>query len=116
MSAESPAETIRRAAKLMRERADALPPVPWHAEGRDVTATQDYEGGEPDWDCAFNVAVCRRQDEAQHVAAMHNAALDIAGLLEREAALIDAQAFPESDPAMAKYPLAVARAYLGEPS
>jgi hypothetical protein len=114
MNDEQPAETIRRAAKLMIERADALPPVPWHAEGRDITATQDYEGDEPDWNSAFNVAVCRRQDESQHIAAMHNTTRDLARWLEREAALIDALAFPESDPAMVKYPLAVALAYLRE--
>lgn len=112
MNDESPAETIRRAAQLMRERAEAMPPGLWRAEGRDVTATQDYEGDEPDWDCAFNVAVCRRQDEAQHVAAMHNAARDIAGWLEREAALIDAPGGAAAE----RYPLAAARAYLGEPS
>ena len=40
----------------------------------------------------------------------------VAGWLEREAALIDAQVFPQSDPVMERYPLAVARAYLGEAS
>ena len=114
---ETPAEVMRRAAGLMRERATELPPGPWRAEGRDVTATQDYHGDDwnPDWDFGFNVAVCRRQDEAEHIAAWSPlAALAVADLLEREAALIDAQVFPQSDPAMERYPLAVARAYLGE--
>jgi len=116
---ENPAETIRRAAALMRERAEAMPPPPWRAEGRDVTATQDYSGDDfdPDWDCAFNVAVCRRQDEAEHIASWHPlVALAVADWLDREAAFIDAQVFPRSDPAMERYPLAVARAYLGEES
>lgn len=38
----------------------------------------------------------------------------IAALLECEASFIDAQVFPRSDPVIERYPLAVARAYLGE--
>lgn len=32
MAAETPADTIRRAAALMRQRAEAAPPGPWHVE------------------------------------------------------------------------------------
>lgn len=51
--------------------------------------------------------------DLDYIASMSPAvALPLADLLEREAALIDAQVFPQSDPAMERYPLAVARAYL----
>ena len=53
--------------------------------------------------------------DAEYIASWHPlVALAVAGLLEREAALIEAQVFPQSDPVMERYPLAVARAYLGE--
>ena len=113
MEAEQPADTLRRAAKLMRERVAELPPLPWKAEGRDVLATQDYEADEahgwlPDWGCAFNVAVCARQDEAEHIATWSPpVALAVADWLEAEAA--DAGPFPLRFPQA----LAVARAYLG---
>ena len=48
---ERPSEMMRRAARLMWERAKPMPPPPWRAEGRDVTATQDYN-----WDYGFEVA------------------------------------------------------------
>jgi hypothetical protein len=88
---ESPAAMIRRTAALMRERAAEMPPFPWRAEGRDVTVTQDYDGDfDPDWDCAFNVAVCRRQDEAEYVASWHPLiVLAIADLLEEIARQYD---------------------------
>jgi hypothetical protein len=116
---ETPVETIRRAAKLMRERVAELPPLPWKAEGRDVLATQDYEADEargwlPDWGCAYNVAVCARQDEAEHIASWSPVAvLAVADWLEAEAERAER---PHALPlhSLSPGPLAVARAYLGE--
>ena len=117
MTDETPAEIIRRAAKLMRERVAELPPLPWKAEGRDVLATQDYEADEargwlPDWGCAFNVAVCARQDEAEHVAAWSPpVALALADWLDEAA-----DAYETFSGAAPGHSLKVARAYLGEAS
>lgn len=118
MSGSTPAETMKRASALIRERARELPPLPWRAEGRDVLATQDYNPGgagwDPDWDQAFNVAVCPRQDEAEYVASMHpliGAAL--ADLLGTIAEMVDL------DPDLmgrvgCEEVLTIARLYLGE--
>ncbi len=112
---ESPAEVIRRAAALMRERVRELAPLPWQADGRDVLATQDYEADEahgwlPDWGRAFNVAVCARQDEAEHIASWSPpAALAVADWLEVIADSKPLGFAPGFDQA-----LKVARAYLGE--
>ena len=91
MTPESPSATIRRAAKLMRDRAKAIPGVfPWRAEGRNVTTTQDYDGFDPDWDMGFTVATCMRQDEAEHIASWHPlVAAAVAELLEHRAAEYD---------------------------
>jgi hypothetical protein len=117
----TPAEIIRSAASLMRERAQAATPGPWAhmclgSEGCQVlrangTVRERGRGrvarfGQKDW----------KPDhaDAEYVASMSPAvAVALADWLDREAALIDAQVFPQSDPAMEKYPLAVARAYLG---
>lgn len=118
MSDSSPAETMKRAAALIRERARELPPLPWRAEGRDVLATQDYNPGgagwDPDWDQAFNVAVCPRQDEAEYVASMHpliGAAL--AGLLDKVAWAVTINPDLIARVGYGEV-LALARAYLGE--
>lgn len=120
MAHESPADVIHRAAALMRERVAELPPLPWKAEGRDVLATQDYEADEargwlPDWGRAYNVAVCPRQDEAEHVASWSPpVALAVAEWLGAAAATAEraeaegASIHPDS------HALKVARAYLGE--
>lgn len=111
----SGAAFLRRAAKLMLERADeAL------CGGGGVTPWQIGEQAA----CGCCEAVCdgsgaliAHVDDRQsaHIASWHpEVAKKVAKWLEREAALIDAQVFPQSDPAMQKYPLAVARAYLGE--
>lgn len=108
---ETPAETIRRAATLMRERAREVNHVfPWRAEGRDVTATQDYDGNDPDWDMGVVLARCTRQDEAEHIASWHPiAALAVADWL---AVAADAyESWPGAEPG---HSLKVARAYLGE--
>jgi hypothetical protein len=57
----------------------------------------------------------RNGRDLEYIAAMNPlVGLAVADWLDREASLLDAQVFPQSDPAMEKYPLAVARAYLGE--
>ena len=119
---ESPAEVIRRAAALMRERVQELPPSPWRGEGRDVTATQDYEGdGSWDWDRGYIVAACPRQDEAEHIASWSPpVALAAANLLEDRAGQYD-QLTEDGYGTTGEWFLAsedpfivLARAYLGE--
>lgn len=108
----TPAETIRRAAGLMRERAEGINLIfPWRAEGRVVTATQDFDGDDPDWDMGFGVAVCTRQDEAEHIASWHPlVAAAVADWLDAAAKLYE-------DPTrrvVGNHALKIARAYLGE--
>lgn len=146
-------ETLRAAAKLMRERAQAATPGPWERpldtrhkdfvmaalpadeeprtwEGGIIPAQfSTHKGptgryaGQRERVGVVSAAIMsiggfirkRSGRDLEYIASMHplvGAAL--ADWLDREAALIDAQAFPQSDPAMEKYPLAVARAYLGE--
>jgi hypothetical protein len=99
----------------MRERAEAATCVfPWRAEGRDVTATQDYDGFNPDWNMGFTLAACMRQDEAEHIASWHPlVALAVAEWLDAAA-----RRFENDNPFGAKELLAqalkVARAYLSE--
>ena len=108
---ETPSQVLRRAAGLMRARVDELPPSPWRAEGRDVTATQDYTSeGFWDWGHGYVVAACPRQDEAEHVASWSPpVALAVADWLDRFAAMTYCYGPREFDSA-----LAIARAYLGE--
>ena len=102
-----PSEELREAARLMRERAGHVPPPPWYLGTYDVTTG----------DGSNVIASSGLTVRSQYVASWHpGVALAVADLLEREAALIDAQVFPQSDPAMERYPLAVARAYLGSES
>ena len=113
---ETPAEVLRRAAGLMRERLAELPPSPWRAEGRDVMATQDYHGDDwnPDWDFGFNVAVCRRQDEAEHIASWSSSvALAVAEWLETEAHMVGIR--DNSPEGHTFHALKIARAYLSTP-
>jgi hypothetical protein len=119
---ESPAETLRRAAKLMRERADAAPKGHWPALPWGV---EDCEHGcpcvvyhgeyapfdEPQVPLIQFVCDAETPEHAEHIASWHPlAAAAVAGWLEAEAA--DAAVFPLRFPQA----LAVARAYLGEPS
>jgi hypothetical protein len=114
----TPAETIRRAAKLMRERAELATDGHWEQASEhpgNVIAVRMDPTGQFDDDQETVAADLPWSDDAEYIAGMHpGVALALADLLEREAALIDSQVFPQSDPAMERYPLAVARAYLGE--
>ena len=119
---ETPAETIRRAAVMLRERADVATPGPWshmclgsegclvlrkHGTIRERGRGRVARFGQKDWQSDHA--------DAEFVAAMHpGVAVALADWLDREAALIDAQVFPQSDPAMERYPLAVAVAILDE--
>lgn len=118
---ENPAETMRRAAAQMRERAEAATPGPWkHAPGSwlgETYAAVLDTGGIPQDPTTWLMATGRggpsREADAVHAASWHPlVALAVADWLDREAALLDAQVFPQSDPVMERYPLAVARTYL----
>jgi hypothetical protein len=118
----SPAETLRLAAGYIRKLAEAATPGPWQhmcmgsdgclvlrasgtvrERGRGRVAKfwlKDWQAGHAD---------------AAYVAAMSPpVALAVADWLDCHAALIDAENFPYCDEAIHKYPLQVARAYLGE--
>lgn len=152
MSEHPVAETLRRTAKVMRERANAATPGPWERpldtrhKNAVIAALPEgeqgqYEGGSIPAEWSHHKGITGRYAgqrervgvvsaaiwsiggftrkrsgrDLDYIASMHPlVALTVADLLDREAALIDAQVFPRSDPAMERYPLAVARAYLGE--
>ena len=126
---ETPAETIRRAAALMRERAEAAPKGPWRMK-------RGHLGGHPQYISdpgGFTVAECWEDAETAPAASVHIAswhplvALAVADWLEAEAVQYDELAASpygaegaafvagdfggDVDPA-----LKAARAYLGEPS
>lgn len=128
MSENQGAETLRKAASLMRERAEAATPGPWrtsHARQTHVWADRDPAGFD-----AFHVAHCcdalgRDADagDAEHIASWHpDVALAVADWLEsawmdwvREESSLGARsvrsmsgASNDADPRA----LAVARAYL----
>jgi hypothetical protein len=108
---ETPAETIRRAAALMRERAGGCEPRRWHwragekgypqlvrSDGNVALIAETYIGPE------------HRPYEAEHIASWSPpVALAVAEWLDDAAEAY--QAFPDSVPG---HSLKVARAYLGE--
>jgi hypothetical protein len=109
--AATPAETLRLAAGLMRERAEAASPGPWHQmcmgsegcsvinDGRLRERKHVSFSGRKEWKADHA--------DAEHIAGMHPfVALAVADWLEAEAGREFAD---EPDPA-----LKVARAYLGE--
>ena len=104
------AKMLRRAAGLMRERAEAATHGPWRRGDIDTFAESgfriDYTDVEPN--------VCGGIDpaDAEHIASWHPAvALAVANLLDAQADAGYWEADPDSRAA-----LAVARAYLGEAS
>jgi hypothetical protein len=118
MTDEQPAETLRSAAKLMRERALATSPGPWHhmclgSEGCQVINDGRLRerkhvsfSGRKEWKADHA--------DAEYIAAMHPlVGVAVADLLDRTAWMV------ELDPELAgrvgvDETLAVARAYLGE--
>lgn len=118
----SPAETLRSAATLMRDRAQAATPGPWKAHGQhgdwyvsspafgQVSTGINEEPSLPEF-----LMIERDRRDAEYIASMHPLlGMALTEWLEAAAALIDAQVFPEREPEMEKYPLAVARIILGE--
>ena len=117
------ADTLRRAASLMRERAEGATPGPW-----DECAVKTFEGT---YDClaptGTQYEICRLPRTPQgsadswHLASWHPAvALAVADWLDAEASRVERHhlAVTFDDFAVAAEPkaLAVARAYLGEAS
>jgi hypothetical protein len=105
MPERSPAETLRAAASLMRERARLVPPSPWQPWVHDITA-----GG----DGLNVVASSGLTVRAQYIASWHPAvALAVADWLDAEAEHAER---PGSFAlhSLSPGPLAVARTYLGE--
>lgn len=108
------ADLLRRAAASMRERANSATPGVWKLWGMSVYADQD---GTSDLDTAVHIADTTheaglRTFNAAHIASWHPAvALAVADWLDAEALYAETGT---ADPAPGA--LAVARAYLGEPS
>ena len=125
------AETLRRAAALMRERAEAATPGPWLA---DVLGSEGYAvrevNGKPQPGSRIprpvRVARCGYEEwgtdkaNAAHIASWHPAvALAVAGWLDDTASANERVAELSGEPTsrvLNKHALAVARAYLGDPS
>ena len=123
------AETLRRAAALMRERAEAASKGPWKRFGMAGVAGSEWEVVDErrvECDCGEPVALlgCATNADAEHIASWHPAvALAVADWLWETANLIEVHAGTEcAEPCL--HPtcrvidraLAVARAYLGEAS
>ena len=114
------AELLRRAAALMRERAEAATPGPWRTDVlSDVVADHD----DVSWDVADVSVLCpwpsaTEHGNAAHIASWHpTVALAVADLLDAVALVADHYPPIEVRPqSVANYALAVARAYLGEES
>lgn len=108
------AETLRRAAALMRERAEAATPGPW-----DDTAPSDWASGEESWvwsESGTNVCITHEGDDpdATHIASWHPAvALEVASLLMTLADFMD-EGEPLPDDLVDAHGAGIARAYLGE--
>lgn len=99
---ESPAETMRRAARLMRERAALVPPPPWYSAVHDVTTHDGLDV----------IASSGLTVRAQYVASWHpGVALAVADLLDAAADDLDAD---ERCLMTQAGVLRLARAYLGE--
>jgi hypothetical protein len=70
---DTPADTIRRAAQLMRERATAVRPGPWHAEPGSISLP-----GDKPWPSDYVAPATgvprfkvHSEADAEHIAAMH---------------------------------------------
>lgn len=108
----SPAETLRSAAKLMRDAAGKAPAFPWRVEPGHLGGMPEYVRSVDDGE--GTVAECWREPgAAAYVAGMHpGVALAVADWLDSEARHADGgEGGIDCTP---KHPLAVARAYLGE--
>lgn len=103
---ESPADLLRRAAKLMRDRAALVPPPPWYPAVHDVTTH----------DALDVIASSGLTVRAQYVASWHpGVALAVAEYLENEA--VNAPDLGDTYFRGGRYAYArkIARAFLAEP-
>jgi hypothetical protein len=132
MTPGSPAETIRRAAKLMRERAEAASKGPWRSyiEGRDhwggdsIIGTPDRDPGSGDLYVHVGDGYHGKWEADQdHIAGWHPlVALAVADWLDgaaERAKELDGYKSTAAFPLLLegfRNPLAVASAYLGETS
>ena len=114
-------DVLRRAAGLMRERAEAATPGPWFADDVYGTVTaglrsareaydREYDNSDPDpWVIPESQDSSTYVPDLRHIASWHPAvALAVADWLDGEAAFCEAEDVPPTPQA-----LAVARAYLG---
>ena len=115
---ESPAETLRRAAKRMRELAEAATPGPWHGvmgnfkdgEWPCVVTVQGDPKDPQTWLLGASNGGVNREADAAHAGSWHPlVAAAVADWLDREAAHYSATEYPS-------WALKIARTYLGEPS
>lgn len=108
------ADVLRRAAALMRERAEAATPGPWervtHPRFGPQGAVRTPNG---DLNISAYTEPYRSSEDALHIASWHpTVALAVADWLDHEAGYVEAhQASPDGT---TKHALDVARAYLGE--
>ena len=112
---ETPAETIRRAAALMRERAEGCEPRRWHwkALGKKRYPQRISSDGNVALIAETFIDPAHRPYEAEHIAAWHPlVALAVADLLDGEARMVDLRG--NSVEGATFDGLKVARAYLGE--
>lgn len=117
----TPAETIRSAARLMRERAAAATPGPWRPVagiwGAETFAAVIGRNGVAEdaetWLMATGHGAASQEADADHAASWHPVvALAVADWLDIEAAAVE-RGLPDSSGSI--HPaLRVARAYLGE--
>ena len=112
---ESPAETIRRAAALMRERASGCEPRRWHwaALGEKRYPQRVSSDGNVALIAETFIDPAHRPYEAEHIASWHPlVAAAVADLLDGEARMTDLRG--NSVEGATFDALNVARAYLGE--
>jgi hypothetical protein len=107
----TPAETLRSAATLMRQRADKAPSGPWRVEAGHLGGMPEYVMSADDGGAVAES--WREPGAAAHCASWHPlVALAVADWLEIEAAVVERQ-LPDGS-GVIHQALAVARAYLGE--
>ena len=126
------AETLRRAAALMRERAEAATPGPWVRSGSSIETDHECSPGHDCWPVGDTYSGMKpdgstyprdlNRADAEHIASWHPAvALAVADLLDGEAAHFQHNYPPrqhrddELDTGLRRA-FTVARAYLGEQS
>ena len=117
------AEVLRKAAALMRERAEAASDGPWKRFGMAGVAGKDWEVVDErrvECECGEPVALlgCATNDDAEHIASWHPAvALAVADWLDAEADVDEvAREMGGRGHTEESQCVAVARAYLGSAS